>query len=191
MTRLKHVERSDLDPDQMAVLEAIQGGPRGSRQGGVGLVGPYGVWVRAPRIGMATQALGAAVRFETALAETLKEVAICTVGAFYHSKFEFAAHHALAVAAGVDGAALERLRLGEAPRFVGDEALVHEVTITLLAAHRLDNELYTRAVGRFGESGLIELVTIVGYYCLVSLTLNAFQIPLARTMTDPFPHMAE
>jgi 4-carboxymuconolactone decarboxylase len=191
MTRLKHLERSDLDPDQMAVLEAIQGGPRGRRQGGVGLVGPYGVWVRAPSIGMATQALGAAVRFESTLAEALKEVAICTVGAFYRSKFEFAAHRTLAIAAGVDEAALERLRVGEAPRFAGDEALAHEVTITLLTTHRLDDELYTRAMDRLGESGLIELVTVVGYYCLVSLTLNAFQIPLARTMADPFPDMRD
>ena len=40
---------------------------------------------------------------------------------------------------------------------------------------------------RFGEAPLIELVTIIGYYCLISLTLNAFDVALTSRMTDPFP----
>jgi 4-carboxymuconolactone decarboxylase len=190
VSRLKSLEPTDLSAEQRAVLDAIQSGPRGSRQGSVGLVGPYGVWVRAPVIGMATQALGATARFETSLPASLKEVAICTVGAFYHAKFEFAAHRRLAVAAGVDDAALERLRSGEAPDFAGDAALVHALTSALLGQHRLDDVLYARARDRFGESALIELVTIIGYYCLISLTLNAFEVPIASNMTDPFPDHA-
>jgi len=61
------------------------------------------------------------------------------------------------------------------------------VTIALLEHHRLDDDLYARARERLGQTELIELVTIVGYYCLVSLTLNAFEVPLADGMTDPFP----
>jgi len=112
MSRLSPLEPDDLDREERAVLEAIRSGPRASRHGRVGLVGPYSVWVRAPKVGMAAQALGAAVRFETALSEALKEVAVCTVGAFHHAKFEFAAHRRLAVAAGVDETAIERLRRG-------------------------------------------------------------------------------
>jgi 4-carboxymuconolactone decarboxylase len=43
------------------------------------------------------------------------------------------------------------------------------------------------AVERFGESGLVELVTVIGYYCLICLTLNAFDIQVTERMTDPFP----
>ena len=38
---------------------------------------------------------------------------------------------------------------------------------------------------------MIELVATVGYYCLISLTLNAFEIPLEAGMRDPFPETNE
>ncbi len=184
MSRLSPLTEADLTPEQREVLDAIAGGPRGN----MGLQGPFGVYVRAPGVGNAAQALGAAVRFATALEENVKEVAICTVGAHYRSKFEFAAHAALAKKAGVDPAIVESLRIGEVPAF-GDERerLAHEVVTQLLVQHRLSDELYARAAGLLGETRLIELVATVGYYTLVSLMLNTFQVPLRDGMTDPFP----
>ena len=185
MSRLSPLDPANMTPEQTAVLEAIQSGPRGA---GVGLVGPFGVWVRSPAIGQAAQAFGAAVRFATSLDERIKEVAICTVGAHYRARFEFAAHSALALRAGVDEAVVEAIRVGATPQFPNlGQALAHEVASALLQAHRLDDALYARAVAELGESGLIELVTIVGYYCQISLTLNAFEVPLTDGMTDPFP----
>ena len=188
MSRLSPLNLDDLDADQHAVLEAIQRGPRGNRHGRIGLVGPFGVWVRAPKVGHAVQAFGGAVRFETALPERVKEVAICTVGAHHRAKFEFAAHRSLAIAAGVSEQVVEAIRCGTAPSFDDDrERLAHAVTRSLLETHGIDDGLYAQAMALFGEVGLIELVTIVGYYCLVSFTLNAFEIPLDTNMTDPFP----
>ena len=185
--RLSKLNRDDLTADQRAVLDAIQSGPRKSKHGAIGLVGPFGVWVRAPRVGLATQALGAAARFDSRLPENVKEVAICTVGAFYRAKFEFAAHRELALAAGVDSGEIEKLRVGDLPAFRGAEDLSYRVATSLLNLHRLDSNTYTGALGQFGEEGLIELVTIIGYYCMVALTLNAFEVPLTSGMDDPFP----
>ena len=186
MSRLTKLDPEDLTSEQQDVLDAIQAGPLGRR---VGLIGPYGVWVRAPKVGLPAQALGAAARFATELAENLKEVAICTVGAFHKAKFEFAAHKNLALAAGVDGTSLERLRTAEEPGFQGDEALVHRVARELLNDHRISEVTYLDAAETLGETQLIELVTIIGYYCLISLTLNAFEVPLLDNMEDPFPEL--
>ena len=183
--RLSRLDINDLNEDQQAVLDAINSGPRGAN---VGLVGPFGVWVRAPRVGHAVQALGAAARFHTSLDEASKEVAICTVGAHYRAKFEFAVHKALAIRAGVDEAALDAIHQGERPRFDDDDhEICYQLAAQLLSSHRITDETYERAVDRFGEEVVIELVCIVGYYCLVSLTLNAFNIPVTERMTDPFP----
>jgi len=185
MSRLSPLTEAELTPEQKAVLEAIESGPRGTR----GLVGPFGVYARAPGIGFAAQALGAAVRFKAAsLTENVKEVAICTVGAFFHSKFEFAAHADLARKAGVDDAIVEALRTGAAPAFAdAREAAAHRITAALLREHRLDDELYAEGRDLLGETGMIELIATIGYYCLVSLTLNTFEVPLRDGMTDPFP----
>lgn len=185
MSRLPPLDVEDLNDDQRAVLDAIRSGPRGGR---IGLVGPFGVWVRAPNIGNAMQALGAAARYQTTLPENVKEVAICTVGAHYRAKFEFAAHSRMAVSAGVAADAVDAIRTGAEPSFEReDETLAHRLAGELLSGHRIGEATYRHAIEAFGEQGAIELVTIIGYYCMVSLTLNAFEVPLTDAMTDPFP----
>ena len=170
MSRLEVLALDQLTEDQRTVLDAINSGPRG---GGtpIGLVGPFGVWVRAPRIGMAVQALGGVARFETSIAEDAKEVAI-------------------AQAAGVDAAAIENIRLGRDPVLKGTQSLAWSVATELMDAHRISDATYARAISSWSEEGLIELVSVVGYYCLVSLTLNAFDVPLPDNMDDPFPDVS-
>lgn len=187
MTRLKPLAEQDLDDEQRAFLDRLNEGPRGARQGRIGLIGPYGVWARAPHVGEAAQRLGAALRFGTSLPENIKEVAICTVGAFHRARFEFAAHRRLALRAGVADAALDRLQAGEPPDLEGDEAVAHALTDELLRRHRPCQATFDLASRTFGEAGLIELVTLIGYYGLVSYTLNMFEVDLLEGMVDPFP----
>lgn len=187
MSRLSPLSLDRLTEAQQAFWDTINSGPR-AQSGKVGLVGPFGVWARSPKIGTAVQALGAAARYGTALSDSVREVAICTVGAHYRAKFEFAAHAAFAQAAGVEHAALEAIRLGTEPGFArAEDALSYHVATELLQQHRLSEETFHSAGVVLGESLLIELVSVIGYYCLVSLTLNAFEVPVADGMRDPFP----
>lgn len=188
MTRLPPLNRDALTPEQRALVEAVESGPRAARHGSIGLAGPFGVWLHAPVVGDAAQRFGAVVRFGTTLAEHLKEIAICTVGAHFKARFEFAAHAPLAIAAGVDPVAIEAIRRGSDPNFsAAEETLAHEIARTLLNEHRISDALYRRARSVFNETQLVELVTVIGYYCQISLTLNAFEVPLAPGMADPFP----
>ena len=190
MGRLTPLDLDNLTPEQQSVYDAMQSGPRGARHGKLGLVGPFGVWVRAPGIGDAVQALGAAARFETSIDEATKEVAICTVGAHYKARFEFATHQALAIQAGISEAATVAIQQGQIPVFDSENHKVcHLVAQQLLDRHCIDNETYQRATAIWGEEGMIELVSIIGYYCIVSLTLNAFEVPIVPGMQDPFPDL--
>jgi 4-carboxymuconolactone decarboxylase len=88
----------------------------------------------------------------------------------------------------VPAAAVEAIRLGADPNFTDPaDRASHRVARELLLEHRLSDATFTDAKSRFGEAALIELVTIVGYYCMISLTLNAFDVSLTSRMTDPFP----
>lgn len=187
MDRLRALDIDQLTDQQRAVLDAINAGPRGGADPNIGLRGPFGVWVRSPPIGMPAQQLGAAARFDTSLSDQVREVAICVVGAYYRAKFEFAMHGPMAVAAGVDAAAVETIRRRGTPSLPADQAAGHDLAVQLVREHRIDDATYRTAVDLLGENGVIELVTIVGYYCLVSLVLNAFEVPLQAGMTDPFP----
>lgn len=187
--RLPEITPEELTEPQRAVYDALRGGPRSTATSNLvsrGLPGPYGVWVRAPSIGGPTQELGVAVRFRSGLPENVKEAAICTVGAHYKAKFEFAAHERLALAAGVEQHHLDALRTGQPAGFTGAEAIAHSVAAELLETHRVSDDTYAAALAEFGTEGVIELVTTVGYYCLISLTLNAFDVPLPSEWEDPF-----
>jgi 4-carboxymuconolactone decarboxylase len=153
----------------------------------LGLVGPFGVWMHAPELGLAMSRLGGRVRFATSLPANITEVAICTTGAFHQAKFEFAAHRGLAIKAGVDAASIDRLGAGDDPGFEGDEAAAHAVATEILRDHKISDATYADAEARFGSQGMVELLTTVGYYCLISTLLNGFDIPLVAGMTDPFP----
>jgi 4-carboxymuconolactone decarboxylase len=187
MSRLSPLDETSMSDAQRALHEALNSGPR-ARQGKIAPVGPFGVWLHAPTIGHAVQSFGAAVRFGTTLPERIKEIAICSVGAHYRAKFEFAAHGPMAIAAGVPAAAVEAIRVCEDPDLIdAADGASYRIARELLTRHRLDDATYADAVQRFGESGLVELVTVIGYYCLVCLTLNAFEVDVTPRMTDPFP----
>ena len=47
-----------------------------------------------------------------------------------------------------------------------------------LAAGPLPAITYKRAVDAFGEQAAAELIYLVGLYCMVSTTLNGFNVPL-------------
>ena len=184
MTRLSQLTEEQLTPEQQVLYQTIAMGPRGA----TGLVGPFNAYLRAPQAGDAAQALGSTVRFGTRVAENVKEVAICTVGAFYKAKFEFAAHAKLAIKAGVDKEIVEALRLNIPPAFAKEaERLAYTLAYENLIAYRVSDATYREALACFGEEQLVELILTIGYYSLVSMTLNTFEIPLRDGMVDPFP----
>ena len=184
MSRLSTLDENNLAPDARAFLDALNSGPRGK----IGLVGPFGVWAHSPKIGNAAQVFGGTVRFQTTLPERIKEIAICTVGAHFKAKFEFAAHGPMAIAAGVPPDAVDAIRRGIEPDLAdAADRASYAVARELVREHRLSDATFAAARNHFGEAALVDLVTIVGYYCMISLTLNAFEVPLTSRMTDPFP----
>jgi 4-carboxymuconolactone decarboxylase len=191
MTRLSPLTADRLDAEQRDVWEALTE----SRGGGLeivgpdgALVGPFNAFVHAPKIGKRLSSLGALLRFRTSIDRRLSEVAICTVGAHWHSEFEFWAHAPMAIEHGVDAAVLDALREGRTPEFErDDERTVHDIVTQLLTNRRVDAATYAAGVELLGERGLVELVTTVGYYCLISMTLNLFEVGLPEGEQPNWP----
>jgi 4-carboxymuconolactone decarboxylase len=181
--RLPAVDADQLNDEQQRLHEMLMSRPEVAA---MGLVGPFGVWMHAPDVGIAMSRLGSKVRFSTSLPANVTEVAICTTGAYHRAAFEFAAHRTMAITAGVDADRLDILAAGRDPHFEGDEAAASAVATELLRDHRISAATYADAVERFGHRGMVELVTTVGYYGLISMLLNGFEVPLAEGMTDPF-----
>jgi len=65
------------------------------------------------------------------------------------------------------------------------EALLVDTVRALSRAHRLTPEQFARAEAELGRQGLIELVTLAGYYGMVANVLNAFEVDLPPGSTLP------
>lgn len=189
--RLTMLGRDDLSGEQQELwdgLTASRGGGVDLFDDGGHLVGPFNAWLHVPKIGRRLSSLGAHLRFETSIERRLSEVAICTVGAHWHSEFEFFAHAPMAFEHGVDEAVIAALRENRTPTFErDDERIVYEVATQLLNDRRVTDETYTAAEALLGEDGMVELVALIGYYCLISMLLNLFEVPLPKGADTNWP----
>jgi len=180
VTRLSYLRRDELDPAGQDVWDKVVGTRSGQlvRDDGA-LVGPFNAFVHAPDIGRRLASLGAVVRFGTSIERRLSEVAIITVGARWKAEFEWWAHARMAREHGVPDAVVDAIGRGEEPQFTADdERTVYAVARELADAGQVSQDSYDAARDLLGEAGLVELVTLCGYYTLISFLLNAFAVPL-------------
>ena len=186
MSRLAAVRPADTTSAQKEVIDAIAGGARGrhrpldsllDERGG--LTGPFNAWVHRPDLGIVVQSLGERLRFHGTLPGAAREIAILTVGAKWMAEYEWWAHCRIAHREGVSDETIDAIHRGDRPSLSDPvEQAAYDFTCVLLETGRVDPELYDAARAQLGDSGLVELVTLAGYYTLVSFTLNAFEVPL-------------
>jgi 4-carboxymuconolactone decarboxylase len=186
VSRLPYLSRDELDAEGQHVWDLIVG-TRGSQMvnSDGGLVGPFNAFVHAPGVGQHLTSLGAAVRFGTSIERRLSEVAIITVGARWKAEFEWWAHTRMARNHGVSNAVVEAIGRGEDPPFeADDERVVYEVARQLTQTGQLSQDAYDAAHRLLGDTGVVELVSLCGYYTLISFLLNAFAVPLPQGATQ-------
>ena len=188
MSRLPYLRYDDLDAAGQKVWDGIVGS-RGSglinEQGG--LTGPFNAFVTAPGTGRRVSSLGQVLRFETSIERRLTEVAIITVGARWKADFEWWAHSRMAREHGVPDAVVDAIGRGEAPPFeADDERTVHAVARQLTDDGQLDQAAYQAAQRLLGDAGVVELVSLCGYYTLISFLLNAFAVPMPEDAAPPW-----
>ncbi len=186
MSRLAAVGPADATPAQKEVIDAIAGGGRGQgrpldslldERGG--LAGPFNAWIHRPDLGMVVQSLGERLRFHGTLPGAAREIAILAVGARWMAEYEWWAHCKVARREGVSDATIDAIHRGGRPLLPDPvEQAAYDFTSALLGTGRVDPALYESARTHLGDGGLVELVTLIGYYTLVSFTLNAFEVPL-------------
>ena len=174
---------ASLDDDQQVVYDAVAGGPRAAGpqlfrlvdEAG-GLEGPFNAFLLQPRLGLALQAVGSAVRYETTLSDRVREIAILVVATHRDSAFEWHAHEAVGRHVGLGDTELSAVREHRYEALPADEQLPARVAHQLLDAGDLDDATYAAAVEALGLPQLFELLTLVGYYDTLALQLRVFRV---------------
>jgi 4-carboxymuconolactone decarboxylase len=156
---------------------------------------PTGPWIallRSPELMTRTRALSDYLRFESILPGWLREFLILMTARHWGQNYEWHVHYPLAIDEGLSPQIAQAIAEGRRPPgMVSEEAILYELCLELQRNHSISDETYARAVERFGEQGVVEAVSLVGYYTMISMILNTARTPLpadAKPALAPFPY---
>jgi 4-carboxymuconolactone decarboxylase len=174
--------RDELDAAQREVWDRVVSGPRGQ------VIGPLRAAIHNAELAGRWSAMGEALRFNTSRPKRLSELAIIVTGRRWSSQVEWFVHARVAAEAGLEAEPIEAIRTGRPPRFSQpDDVLVYEYARLLLQDGNVPDALHASVTARFGVKGVVELTALVGYYSMVSMTLNAHHVPLPENAPPPVP----
>jgi alkylhydroperoxidase family enzyme len=149
------------------------------------LMGPWNPWLHEPKFGKPIWDLTLALSLSPTLPRAVREVAILVTGATFHSSYELYAHVIAAERRGLSDDKLATIVAGQRPHdLTHEEGIAYDVASALLHHGTLPELNYRQAVKEFGTHGTAELIYLVGLYCLVSITLNGFNVPVPESEAE-------
>jgi 4-carboxymuconolactone decarboxylase len=184
--RLPLPHATAMTPAQREAADALIAGPR------KGVYGPFLPLLRSPQLLDRVARTGEYLRFESVLDARIRELATCAVARHVGNQFEWTMHAPLAEKAGVAAASIEALRVGARPRHLpADEETALDFAGELLNTHGVSDPTYAAALQAFGEQGVVELATLIGYFAMVCWLMNVARTPAQASARgpglDPFP----
>ena len=164
--------------DMKAVIEKTFTGFKAIGEGGA-LIGPWAPWLRWPQYGGPIWDLVKALSLSPTMPRELRELAILATGAKFHAAYEIYAHVIGAERRGLSDDKIATIVAGQRPPDLSrDEGIVYDFASALVGGGVLPELTYRQVLDRFGGAATAELIYLVGLYCLVSVTLNGFDVPL-------------
>ncbi len=170
-SRLPLLTRDDMkDEDSKRIYAELAGGPGKT----VGATGPAAISLYSPKVAEAIQMLNQYLRFHGVLKPRDFEVVILVVAREFDQQYEWSGHEMGARAAKVPQPVIDAIKFNkDAAGFSDQDTLLIAFARQLLHQHKLDSDLYAKAVAAFGKQGTLELATIIGDYAMAAMMLNA------------------
>lgn len=179
--RLPPISPNELLPEQRPLFDQIKAdtdahmhGFTKARNDGA-LVGPFNPMIHFPQFGSAAFNMNVALSEHSTLPKTSHEVAILVTGARFAARYELYAHEAVGSQAGLSSSKIATIVAGQRPvDLTEEEAAAYDVASVLTRGGQLPESTYRRALDLFKETGVAELMYLIGFYCLISVLLNGY-----------------
>ncbi len=171
--RYAELTLDEMTAEQRESYNYLMDGPRGR------LPGPYKVWIHNPKLVRAADPLGRHFTpGEYSLSEREREIAVIVITSQWNSDYPAAAHEKRGKEVGLPADAVEAMMAGLPTSFADPrEQVVYEVAVSLASGRIVSQGLHDRAVSLLGHPGVSDVITLMGYYTSVSLTMNFYAVP--------------
>jgi len=173
--RFKPLQYDEMTREQKIMIDHLLAGER------QGARGPFNVLLRSPEVGDLAQQFGGAMRFHTALPKDVSETIIIMTGRFWMAQYEWTAHKAAALKNGVPPAIVDAIATGKRPKGMSPQMEVaYNFIDELLTTHQVTDATFQAAKETYGEKGVVDIMGLSGWYCLVSMVLDVDRYPLGQ-----------
>ncbi|HUF43366.1 MAG TPA: carboxymuconolactone decarboxylase family protein [Verrucomicrobiae bacterium] len=170
MSRLPDIDPSKLSSEQRAIYDRIMR-ERGHMRG------PFAVWLRNAELCEHTLKLQEMFASRVKLERRLLELMILVAARQSTAQYAWFIHEPHALKFGIAPDIVQAIRERRTPAFArDDERLVYDITIELNTTRTLSEGNFQRGMAMFGEAVMVELVSAIGFYSMVAMTLNAFAV---------------
>src|ERR1700754_2151584 len=188
ITRFAPLKPDELSPAQKTWADMIAAPPRNAKFASP----PYRAYIRNPELAPRLSALSDYLRWNTTLPARLSEFAILITARQWTAQYEWFAHYPLALKAGLDPKILSDVAAGRRPENMReDEAALYDLATAIYRDKKVSDAVYKAAVDKFGERGVMDIIGIIGYYDLVSMTLITMQAGAPNDSVPPLPALSK
>jgi 4-carboxymuconolactone decarboxylase len=182
--RMPPIAAGNLSDEQRSAVEELR------RVRGIELRGPWIPLLRSPEVLSRARAMGDYLRYESALPPELSEFLILLTAGEWRQQYEWQAHHAIALEAGVSAATANAIAEGRRPDdMTAEQTALYDLFTELHDHQSVSDVTYETARELFGERGIIDAVSIVGYYTLLAMVMNTARTPLPDGVTPGLPSL--
>jgi len=186
-TRFTPLKAEELTPPQKEWADAIAVPPRNAKF----INPPYRAYIRNPELAPKLSAMSDYLRWNSSLPARLSEFAILITARQWTVQYEWFAHYPLAMKAGLDPQVAKDVANGVRPQTMkDDEAALYDLAMALYRDRKVSDEVYRAAQQKFGERGIMDIIGLIGYYDLVSMTLITMQAEAPNDSVPPLPPLA-
>jgi len=163
------------EPEMSEEQENIRSAITASRSTGIG--GPFGPWLSNPAIAQPAQELGRVCSYETSLEQKQTEMVILMTAQHHSCASEWAIHVHEAREAGLEEPVIRSLEHATRPQFgSARDGWLYAFADELLRDSKVSDKTYWATQREFGDQGLVDITSIVGYYSYSAMTTNVFEL---------------
>jgi 4-carboxymuconolactone decarboxylase len=154
--------------------------------------GPLVPLIRSPEVMLRAKAMGDYLRFKSTLGPRLNEMVILITAREWTQQYEWNAHRPAATKAGLKAEIIDAIADGRRPLGMAeDEEIAYDTASEILRLKRVSDATYGRAVAKFGEQGVIDLLGVIGYYNFLAIVMNATRTAMPANVADPLRRYPE
>lgn len=172
MPRIPNLLTREETPEELrASFDEVAG-----KRGGA-VSGPYGVLLNSPEVAIRASHLGNYVRFNSLLTTAQREIATMCVGRHMNADVIWASHVRMGLDAGVRQEVIDAIgHRSDLAALTAEERELIQYVRELTETNRVSTATFEALRARYGNAGVVDLAGLVGYYMLVGVALNTFEV---------------